>query len=150
MNTMLKKGIIKILTAINTVISIIIVIPFLIIAIIPVLIFTETTEKRFKFLKKKGYKHKREKEYSYYSKGKLTFRFHQDISYMVRINDEDYISIHDLDVGLKSNRDKLKNVLAEYQNAHPVDKQRGEINTLILFADFIKYYLSEIERIDAC
>ena len=107
-----------------------------------------SVKKSFKFLIKEGYVYRKDKTYKYYVKGDITFRLIEDQTYMVKIGNDDYENIYDINIGSVIERERLKSILIEYQNAHPVDKQRGDtVDTLNTHAGFIKHHLIDIERL---
>lgn len=140
----------KISETINSILFWLIVIllsPFLLLVAIFMYILGDSLEKNFRFLKKKGYKYKNIKRLRYYYNEIVTFVLCEDEFYKVSFNNEDFYNIEELEIGTEDERMALKKILQEYQTAHPVDKQRGEINTKTPFAEFVKRYLSEIESL---
>lgn len=141
------KNIGKYLGYINSLLIMIIIFPFALIFGLISVVFSNSIEKQFKFLKKLGYKSKYKKGYRYYSKNNVSFRFQQYCSYEVKIGTEGYVRIEDTEIGLDYERKMLEKVNESYQNAHPVDIQRGEIDTITPYALFVKNHLKDFESI---
>lgn len=141
------KKIGKILGYINSVLVMVIIFPFaLIFGLISVVLDT-SIEKQFKFLKRNGYKYKSGKGYKYYSRNFTTFRFKRYCSYEIKIGSNEFINVENTNIGSDYERDVLIKTKEDYQNAHPVDIQRGEIDTITPFAEFIERHLKELESL---
>lgn len=143
---MIKK-LTQILNKILAIIGVILLAPVEILLFILIVIFMKTTERSFKFLKKIGYKYKRKNGFVYYTKGIITFKIKQDISYMVKYGEEEYIDFHNFKVGSLYEKKVLHEKLIEYENAHPVDKQRGEVDTLTVFSEYLKRHIKDFEKL---
>lgn len=137
----------QILATISTIAMMVLLTPVWIVVFIFIAIFMQTTERKFKFLKKIGYKYKRKNGYAYYSKGNLTFRIKQDISYMFKYDEDEYIDFHNSEIGSLYEKQILYEKLLEYQSAHPVDKQRGEVDTLTVFSEYLERHIKDFEKL---
>lgn len=103
-------------------------------------------KKRFKCLTNKGYSCRKEKGKNiyYFTKDNAVIRIIQDSEYKISYDGgKNYIDIVESELGTMEEREKLKEVMTEYENAHPVDKQRGDtIDTAVAFAEFLEKYIS--------
>ncbi len=129
-------------------------IPFTIIMLPIIVIFTIIDSKRynikrrFRFLEKFGYTLKKEKackhEY-YFEKSPIIIKIKQDCEYKISYdNGINFVNIYDTEIGTLEERSKLRDVMTAYQDAHPVDKQRGDaVDTAQFFIAFLSKYINK-------
>jgi hypothetical protein len=103
-------------------------------------------KKRFRFLINKGYIVKKDKVFSnVYSfiNNPIIIKVNQNNYYIISYdNGMSFVNIYDTEIGSLEERNKLREVMIEYQEAHPVDKQRGDVvDTAQFYINFLRKYL---------
>ncbi len=143
----------KILKKLNNVLTMIFfTIPFTII-MLPIIVITTIIDskrynikRRFRFLEKFGYTLKKDRVFKneyYFEKSPILLKIKQDCEYKISFdNGINFVNIYDTEIGTLEERTKLRYVMTAYQDAHPVDKQRGDaVDTAPFFIAFLKKYI---------
>lgn len=105
-----------------------------------------------KYPRKKTFKKLTNKGFSYAYKNKKYILRRNEIIIEIQIglmdyyisldNGETFVRIEESNLGTSYEREKLKQALSEYINAHPVDKQRGDaVPPLSEYIEFLNLYI---------
>ncbi len=150
---MKRTMVMKLLKKINNIFTFIFfTIPFTILMLPIIVLFTlidskkYNVKKRFRFLINKGYIVKKDKVFSnVYSfiNNPIIIKVNQNNYYIISYdNGMSFVNIYDTEIGSLEERNKLREVMIEYQEAHPVDKQRGDVvDTAQFYINFLRKYL---------
>lgn len=143
----------KVLKKLNNIFTFIFfTIPFIIITLPMIIVFTlidskrYNVKKRFRFLMNYGYAFKKEKANEFnFVKSPIIIKIKQDVEYKISYdNGISFVNIYDTEIGTLEERNKLREVMIEYQETHPVDKQRGDaVDTAQFFIAFLNKYINK-------
>ena len=122
----------RVIDSVSTFLGYIVVLPLALVAVIITLPFYLIFGERrtFKPLIKQGYKlsrDRREKCYILSSEKAIIKVDYSFTEWLVSIDGGEFIPIIDSEIGTEQERNTLRELLAKYESAHPVDKQRGDV-----------------------
>ena len=127
-----SKKVERVIDSVGKVLGWIVVIPIALIGVIialPFYLIFGGEKRAFKPLIAKGYKlskNRAEKRYVLTSERVIIKVDYSFCQWLVSIDGGAFIPLIDSDIGTASEREKLGELVAKYESAHPLDKQRGD------------------------